>query len=147
MTEGALSQRPLLPVAGISGTRPGQRFVSLSPIVAAVAKVEPVLPPSSKSHVKFREREGDNPLNSFTLSGNLLQAFIDRCVKILLAAPVAHPSRHVFDVNRLYFEAKPGQNAPLLHSSFAELALITFSRIHPDTRPGQRFCQLIVYRF
>jgi len=106
------------------GTKPGY---------GVLAEVKPILPSSSDSHIKFREGKRDNPLNPFALLGNLLETLIDRCIKILLAASVAHPSRHIFDINRLPLKAKPGQNAPLLHFSLAELALITFHRVHLST--------------
>jgi hypothetical protein len=65
------------------------------------------------------------------MSGNVLEAFIDWGIEILLAAAATDPRRDIVHIDRLAFEMKPGLNATIFNWPFTEFTHLTLRhRLH-----------------
>ncbi len=92
---------------------------------------------SAKSHIVLRKWETDDLLDAVAMLGNLLQAFIDWRIEILLLTSSTHPGWYVIHIDRLSFEMKPGSDHTMLYFACAKFAPITLCS----------FCHLFLFLF
>jgi hypothetical protein len=65
------------------------------------------------------------------MSGDFLEALVDRGVEILLSTPATDPCGDVLDIDGLAFEVKPGLNATIFNGPFAEFTHLALRhRLH-----------------
>jgi hypothetical protein len=80
---------------------------------------------SIQYYIVLRQRKADGLGDLVVLLRNLLQSFVDWCIKILLSTLGTYPGRDMIHIDGLAVDMEPGPDLPLFYCAFTTLTAST----------------------